>query len=100
MVDRAELSMARMIVGAGLGATVVGWRLWLDNLHALYWSLWAGHVAVIAGFVLSPSHKRMLITLASTILMWWPAPFSDLIWTKRCYPHHRSTIAPARGVNR
>ncbi len=58
----------------------MGWWFLIGSVAAVYSSLLAGHIAVLAGFALGPSRRRIMVALLLAILMWWPAVFGDLIW--------------------
>lgn len=81
MIARADIPMTLMIAGVVIGGTSIAWWFMIGSVAAVYSSLLAGHVVVLAGFALSPSRRRIMVALLLAILMWWPALFGDLIWT-------------------
>lgn len=78
--QRVELPLALMLAGMVVGGTSVGWWIVIGNAPAAYASLLVGHVAILVGFALRRSRRRLLAVVLLSLLMWWPAVFGDLIW--------------------
>lgn len=77
---RIDFPLVLMVVGAAVGAMSMGWWFLIGSVAAVYSSLLAGHLAVLVGFALRRSRRQLAVAFLLTILMWWPAPFGDLIW--------------------
>ncbi len=80
MTARADFQNALMTIGFVIGGTSMGWWFMIGSVAAVYASLLVGHLTVLGGFALRRSRRRLMVAFLLTILMWWPAPFGDLIW--------------------
>ena len=80
MIWRIKLPVALMSIGLIVGATSAGWWFMIESVAAVYSSLLFGNLAVLIGFGLSPSCRRIMVALLLAILMWWSALFGDFLW--------------------
>ncbi|MDE2747068.1 MAG: hypothetical protein OXI41_13980 [Chloroflexota bacterium] len=80
MPKRVDCPLALMIVGLIDGASSFGWGILIGSAAAVYASLFAGHLAVGAGFIRRRSRRRPILAVLLTLCMWWSVSVGDLIW--------------------
>jgi len=80
MRERVAGPLTLMIIGAIIGASSVGWWFLIGSAAAVYAALFAGHLAVGAGFARTRTRQRLLLAALLTLCIWWPVPSGDLIW--------------------
>jgi hypothetical protein len=61
--------------GVLLGGTPLGW--WFGGL---YGTLMATHVAIILGFLLEPTRRRLGLAAVMIFIVWWPAWLGQWFW--------------------
>lgn len=74
MARSMTLPNVLVVAGALVGGTL-GW--WLGHLLGF---ILAAHVAILVGFWLAPTRKRLGFSLLMTFLMWWPAWLGQWFW--------------------
>ncbi|MCY3922510.1 MAG: hypothetical protein OXG27_08950 [Chloroflexi bacterium] len=82
MRERVAGPLTLLIIGAIISATSFGWWFLIGSAAAVYASLFAGHLAVGAGFIRRRSRRRPILAVLLTLWMWWPVPVGDLIWAR------------------
>ena len=74
MSRRINLPDVLIMIGAVIGGTL-GW--YFGHLLGLFM---AAHVAIIVGFALRPTIRRLGMAAGFAFLMWWPVWLGQRFW--------------------